>query len=520
MRYSLTDDQPEGPVQADVAIVGAGLAGLVLAQRLAADGVSVAILESGPVRQDEEVHPLNQVEQAAQEYRGAAEGRARGLGGTSTRWGGALLPYLGYDLQPHPGGWHQGWNLPTAELDEFLASIENDFGVASGSYEGGGDARYLPSFEPRLPKWPLFKNRSTANIYRKQIESDPAINIWTDATVTDLRIGDGRVSGIVAKSSAGHSLEVNAKHVAITAGAIETTRLLLLFDRAQDQRLFPAESPLGKGFHDHLSAPIARLEITDRNALSRLFGFRFVPGGMRNLRFELSPEARAAKNRPAAFLHVAFTSTEDSGFAGLRRVYQAAQKAKLPAPGDLIDIARDLPWFLRAGWWRFTKKRVLAPPQSEFELHLVTEQEPVLDNTIGLSNGLNDRFGLPLARVDWRVHDQDIEHFHAIASLAIGEWSEGPLADLAKPVPRLEADIRQELAGCGGIYHPAGTTRIGANATEGVVDSDLRVYGVPGLWAIATSVFPSIGGTSPSLGLMQFAARAARQISAEVRQGG
>jgi choline dehydrogenase-like flavoprotein len=300
MRYSLKDGQPQEPVQVDVAIVGAGLAGLVLAQRLAADGISVAILESGSVRQDEEVHPLNRVEQVAQEYRGATEGRARCLGGTSTRWGGALLPYLGYDLQPHPCGWHQGWKLAPAELDEFLISIENDFGVASGGYEGGGDVRYLSSFEPRLPKWPQFKNRSIANIYRKQIDSDPNIRIWTDATVTDLRFGDGRVSGIVAESSAGRSIEVNAKHVAVAAGAIETTRLLLLFDRAQDQRLFPADSPLGRGFHDHLSASVARLHVTDRNALSRLFGFRFVPGGMRNLRFELSPGERAAKNLPAA----------------------------------------------------------------------------------------------------------------------------------------------------------------------------------------------------------------------------
>ena len=68
----------------------------------------------------------------------------------------------------------------------------------------------------------------------------------------------------------------------------------------------------------------------------------------------------------------------------------------------------------------------------------------------------------------------------------------------------------------GDIYHPAGTTRMGARAADSMVDTKLRVHGLDGLWAVATSVFPTVGGTSPSLGLMQLALRAADDIVGSV----
>ena len=63
------------------------------------------------------------------------------------------------------------------------------------------------------------------------------------------------------------------------------------------------------------------------------------------------------------------------------------------------------------------------------------------------------------------------------------------------------------------IYHPTGTTRMGAQAADSVVDTQLRFNGLAGLWAVATSVFPTVGGTSPSLGLLQLALRATDDIA-------
>jgi len=513
---SLGEIAPEAPLQADIIVVGAGLAGLSLADSLASRGLQVLVLESGAETQDAETHPLNTVELRGARYMGAEHGRFRCLGGTSTRWGGALLPYLADDLGKHPCGWHEGWGITPDVLEGLLPMAEAIFGVAPGTYEGapddGGDD-LLPGFLPRQPKWPTFRNRNTANLFAKRIGNDPGLEVWTNATVTAIELGPDRVKGVTAQSQSGNRLWARAPVVVLAAGAIETTRLLLLLNRAHDGGVFPPKSPLGLGFHDHLSAPIADLADIDRRQITRMLGFRFVKGGMRNLRFEFAPWDRRATGLPAAFLHVAFTRDPDSGFEGLRGLLQAIQRGELPAMIDLRRIVSDTPWFLRAVWWRAIERRVYPPSRSEFEVHLVMEQTPDLAQHVTLAKGATDEFGLPLARIFWRVSETDLDNFRAVRDLVFRRWRDGRLSAHARLEPRPDVDVVAALQSGGGIFHPAGTTRIGATAETGVVDPELNVHGVPGLRVLATSVFPSIGGSSPSLALVQLALRLAEDIA-------
>ena len=70
------------PIEADVLVIGAGIAGLILATRLSRSGLRVAVAESGATHQTPETHPLNEVVQTGQIYGGADAGRFRCLGGT------------------------------------------------------------------------------------------------------------------------------------------------------------------------------------------------------------------------------------------------------------------------------------------------------------------------------------------------------------------------------------------------------------------------------------------------------
>src|SRR5690606_13576394 len=73
-------------------VVGAGIAGLLLATRLARQNRKVIVLESGSLAFDPEIHALNEIDDPSGRYARELTGRYRGLGGSSSRWGGRMIP--------------------------------------------------------------------------------------------------------------------------------------------------------------------------------------------------------------------------------------------------------------------------------------------------------------------------------------------------------------------------------------------------------------------------------------------
>src|SRR5438477_9813504 len=102
MIRDLVGQHDNAVLEADVHVIGAGIAGLLLANRLAKTGKRVIVTESGGEHQHEEIHPLNEVVHLRSVYAGAAHGRFRCLGGTSTRWGGAMIPFQAADMRAWP----------------------------------------------------------------------------------------------------------------------------------------------------------------------------------------------------------------------------------------------------------------------------------------------------------------------------------------------------------------------------------------------------------------------------------
>ena len=259
--------EPVTRLRSSVVVIGAGIAGLLLAARVARRGIEVLVLESGSERGSPvtATDPLNLVEQAGQPYRGATEGRVRGLGGTSRLWGGAMLPFLPCDMGDHTAGWPVEWPVSYGEVEAGFAEIESTFALPAGSYETrksghGADADFLI----RSAKWPAFRLRNIANV----LDSDIAnLLVWVNATVTAFELADnGRIARVSARSLSGNRLEVDSDLVVVAAGAIESTRLLLLLDAQHDERIFAPDRQLGHTFFDHLSTSAAT--ITSRIAIA------------------------------------------------------------------------------------------------------------------------------------------------------------------------------------------------------------------------------------------------------------
>ena len=304
------------------------------------------------------------------------------------------------------------WGVSSQLLSKYARELEMIFSLDSGTYEApehnfGSADQWLG----RMPKWPTFQNRATSNLFRKKIETSECITVLLDATVTKILESEARIKGVEVEAVDGPRVSIETDQLLICAGAIETTRLLLHHVDSQ-ARSYECREHIGRYFHDHLSGVIADLEIKQPEKFMRLFSFQFRRRGqLRNLRFERSTQSTAKSNVVPGFIHVSFDREGESGFDGLRGVFQAIQQRQTPALSDIRLIAADWRWFLKAIWFRFVRKSLLPPPNAKFQMHLVTQQCPYQNNEISLSSEQRDVFGIPLAAVTWSISDKDKEDF-------------------------------------------------------------------------------------------------------------
>lgn len=501
---------------ADVCVVGAGIAGITIAARLRNRGLRVVILESGGRDHDEPAQALNEVEITGHPYKGASQGRTRGLGGNSTIWGGALLPFTPTDFMSDEKDQSATWPINFADLEPYIDDVEKMFGLPSGPYEASNELN--TTFLRREAKWPSFANRNLALVHKEKLRDDPGLVTWLNATVTNLVLSNERdkIVAVKAKALNGTSLHVSAKHTIIAAGAIESTRLLLLFDKANDNRLDHLSATLGRYFHDHLSLPLGRIETDRPSALNHFAGFRFEKGSMRSLRFEFNNRKQRHHSLRSGFVHIAFRPLEESGFDHVRSFLQSIQKGR-PNLAAGLRCAGDLPYLAKAIYWRFGHRQLLWPQPSEYNIHVVAEQAPHQDNRILLNTQL-DAFGQRMASIDWHVREEDAKTFQTLALAFDRFWStyHASLGGIIWNVAPKNIGP-EHLRDVDDIYHPGGSTRMANHASHGVVDKNCGVFGLSGISIVSTSVFPTGGTANPTMTLVMIAMRVADHLCEELK---
>ena len=517
-------------VRGKACIIGAGIAGLLLASRLRSYGMRVITLESGPRETPEGADPLNAVVQLAQVYNGGAAGRCRGLGGTSARWGGQLVPIRPEDIVARPHAGLAAWPISSQAFMCYLPEIEELFGLCKGTYErdfvkdcsaNGLIPSDDPNLTPRFSKVPTFKRRNVATLLTKLMHNDANIEVWLNATVAEFEFSreTGRLKSVTATDRHGRTLRAEAELFVICAGAIESTRLLLMLDAANDGRVFESCNVLGRYFHDHISVPLAELLPRHFDRFNRMFGQHFVGTTMRSTRFELTAPVQARDGVAGAYGHVSMELSRASGFAILREFLLSRQKtgARID-PWLLLKLIRQVPYLAAIGFWRFYHNQLYWSRDATFRLHVVAEQVPHAANRIVLS-AERDALGVPMVAIDWRLRETECRTFRSYLSHYDKFWHRHGLERIARlklystPEDLDESTLLRLRAG--DIYHPAGSTRMGGNGRDAVVNSDLRVFAVSNLWVSSTSVFPSLGTANPTLTLMLVTLRLGDKLSKE-----
>jgi hypothetical protein len=526
--WDLSCSQPSEVIETDVCVIGTGPVGLSLARALAEKRRSVVLLERGPARAAQP--PDSDVVFDRRPYRGATVGRAFGAGGTSTLWGGQLLPVREVDLQERPQIRAPAWPLAYAELAAHFAALETWLTVVPGSYQvpsAGVKSNSLAAlrwidFMPRLTKWTPFGRRNLYDAFGPAMSASKSIRVFVNARAAEWQLqqigGLDRVTGLCARSFNGHVLHIRAEKYVVCAGALESARCIIEMNEASGRLSSGVEQLTGCFLHDHLSFRLARVNVLDKAAFQRLFAPTFAGSTMRSLRMELSRDFLARNNLPGLYAHFVFEPEPDSGFVLLRDLFRAVQQGNFGATlGRSRRLPRALPGIAALAFDRVARQRLSFPGNAQIYLQCDFEQPAVRENRVYLGEiGPGGRRAL---HVDWDL-DGDANRIAAEVQSVMGRfWEANGLGRIATLENfEFKTDAALDPTNLYDIYHPAGTTRMSSDPDLGVVDADLLVHGTSNAYVVGSAVFPSIGAANPTFTAMALGLRLAALIDRELAE--
>lgn len=138
------------------------------------------------------------------------------------------------------------------------------------------------------------------------------------------------------------------------------------------------------------------------------------------------------------------------------------------------------------------------------------QEIPRPDNRVTLA-GVADRLGMPAARLEGAAHAETLRAAAFLGS--VGEAWHRASGAVATWLDRIPDGL---LAG----QHQSGTCRMGADPTQSVVDATGRVHGHDNLWVADASVHVTNGAVNPVLTIMALAHRTAGFLVSDLRVGG
>ena len=533
MFIDFRDHPADQAIETDICIVGAGAAGIALAQALANSRLDVCLLETGGFDPEAAYYQLAQTERQDGAY--ATSGcRLRYFGGSTNHWGGNNMPLDELDFAERPWVEHSGWPITRAQLDPWYERANTVLNAGRYAYTKPEleDANWpFPDIDLQLLKdvyWRLTPDpASFSSLYRDALETAPNLRVYLHATATELHASpDGRrAEAATIKSTDGRVGRARARQFVVAAGAMESSRLLLASRDVNPQGLGNDTDQLGRYFMMHPHVDIGTVYNLSP-ALQSLFN-RHTSNGIEII---AGVSASAASQEKHAILNgaIMLQGVPDSttGYVALKklsdaiglqyRAWRFGTDVDMPEESSewMKTVLTDLDSVIAGLWNRALDSSYQGDNAGgTANIYLQSEQAPNPDSRITLSEE-TDALGVPRMRVDTRVLPIDKRTLlvngellgrelglHNAGRVQLAEWLLDETVDWQ----------RQIWGGC----HHMGTTRMSADPKQGVVNADCRLHSVDNTWVASSSVFPTGGHANPTLTIVALALRLAEKLKAQ-----
>ncbi len=515
---------------------------MALALELERLGHEVLVLESGGMEMAAAGSAASHAEIVDPERHAPMEiAVVRAVGGTSWTWGGRCVAYDDIDWMPREFVADAKWPLTHDQIRpyykqaaEYLLCGSDIFSVSYG--KNLKDGLTLDCVE----RWA--REAKVILLHRARLLGSERIKVCLNTTVTTVNFtgeGTARVDSLTVSTRAGVRT-VRARRVVLAMGGVETTRLLLHVQQRAPGLFGGVDGPLGRYYMGHISGKIASILFDDPATIADL-DFKLDGTAFYRRRFMLTAEAQIQHkvlntafwpdNPPlydpahrsgvlsSVFLALAFPPSGRKLLSEAIRLAHTGPKpyklaahlrnAILGAPKGAADIYK----ILRDRFIRKPKKPgfLVSNSGGKYALHYHAEQIPQRESRITLGTE-TDQYGVPRAVIDLRFAEQDVQSVidsHRILDEALQANGIGRL-EYWYPAGELPERVYEQAADG---FHQVGTTRMGDDPAESVVDSDLKVHRVENLFVASSSVFPTTGQANSTLLAVAFAVRLAEKLT-------
>ncbi|WP_458188745.1 GMC family oxidoreductase [Haladaptatus sp. NG-WS-4] len=527
----MTDRTPSNRV--DVCVVGAGPAGALVAHTLARRGHDVVVLEAGERFEVED--KKRRMERAIRPAHGALSvwdmggkrdaytsvgeesyplnhTRVKGVGGTTLHWQGMVMRLHESDFD--------AWPISYRDVRPYYARAESALGVAGANDNPFAPPRKrpfpLPAFRPSysdslfadaceslgvtMHSVPNARNsephdgrsqcvgfgtckpvcpsgaKYSADVHVRKAEAEGA-RVVDRAAVQRLEhdaSGDRIEAAVYATPDGEHHQE--ARQFVLAGGGVETPRLLLL--SASDQYpdgLANTSGAVGRYFMEHLFAGMG----------GRL-------------------------DEPTRQNHVGFLTSECHQFyenpsAGTKGIDAWSGSELAPLKLEFLNYAGPSPVEIALDaneWGDDLLGSIRETYGNAIGVGALAGQAPRAENRITLDHVTRDDHGNPVPEIQWRVDER--------TRATLRRANEIQRAILEE----LDAEITWQVGpeDTGPAFHHMGTTRMGTDPEESVVNPRLRTHDLENCTIASSSVFVTSGAMNPTLTIAALALKAADHV--------
>jgi hypothetical protein len=468
----------------DVIIVGSGPAGISLAINLNKN-FNIALIESGLKNYSAKHQDTYKGELVGEFPRESHISRLKMFGGTTGHWGGTCRPLDEYDFNH--------WPIKKKILDPYLNEASKILEIKNQFRE-----MLFPNTENlKLIEFQVSKIRFREKYYDK-IKKSKNIDLYMNATFIKM-IGDNKIFKKAVINHFNKNSEISAKYIVFAAGGIENSRILLLEDLENKNKLFNKDLPIGNYWFEHPFKELGKA-ITD--------------------------EKKISKRLDNSFNH--FVNMFNAGDKAM--TYSVAPTERFIKKNKILNSCIWIVLHRRSysDWKNITKNLLCVSPKFSEKLlkfldrkiscgttmYSSWEQEPEKDNRIVLSNKLKDEFLRPSSKIIYKksklVRDTAKTFIQEIARYYLNE-------DIGR-VSAYSFLFNNEKYISEAGWHHMGGTRMGSDPKKSVVDKNLRLFGSQNVYIAGSSVFPSGGHANPTITIIQLSLRLAEHLNKKITQ--